>query len=285
MSDLSQHFITVNRAEYKEGTVEVFSQQITAPNAAKATLEITALGVYEAALNGEKIDDLDTVAAAWLLALTLRAPRAAQAQLQMDHDHHHYHNRDGRVMELIDFNDSYVATVLAMPDDHIHEFNNELKTLLDWFCKRVGAWAFSEEQFEAITHGLSREIAVYNAVRRNGFDAQMTNRVEDAFGIDIHIADLANDRHINVDIKTNSAFHYRLIELLREGRLDQSDIDLAERRGYTAVMNGHNDEKKRVLIWRIDHNTLGNIVDFSFEHTDKLIEELKQMLYEYGENK
>ena len=55
MSDLSQHFITVNRAEYKEGTVEVFSQQITAPNAAKATLEITALGVYEAALNGEKI--------------------------------------------------------------------------------------------------------------------------------------------------------------------------------------------------------------------------------------
>lgn len=58
MTDLAQHFITVNRAEYKEGTVEVFLQKIepiAAESIAKATLAITALGVYEAALNGKKI--------------------------------------------------------------------------------------------------------------------------------------------------------------------------------------------------------------------------------------
>ena len=237
----------------------------------------------ERAKQGEAIGDKDTQAAAWLLALVLRSPRAAQAQVQMDKHKHSYRNRDARVMELIDFNDAYVAAVLAMPSDHLHEFNDELKRLIDWFTKRVGAWTFSTEQFEAITHGLSREIAVFNAVRAKGFKAEMTNRVEDAFGIDIHIYDPLSARRVDVDTKTTSAFHYRLIELFREGRLSQADIDLAEKRGFTAVINGHGDEKRRVILWRIDHGTLGNITDFRFEYTEKLIEELRQMISDYGE--
>ncbi|MDD4849113.1 MAG: family 78 glycoside hydrolase catalytic domain [Gemmiger sp.] len=58
MMDLAQHFITVNHPEYKEGTVEVFAQKIepiAIESIAKATLTITALGVYEAALNGKKV--------------------------------------------------------------------------------------------------------------------------------------------------------------------------------------------------------------------------------------
>lgn len=57
MSDLRLHFITVDRP-FKEGTVEVFEQRIPAAGVKRATLTITALGVYEAELNGEKIDDL-----------------------------------------------------------------------------------------------------------------------------------------------------------------------------------------------------------------------------------
>lgn len=222
-------------------------------------------------------------ARAWLEALILQAPGAAMAQVQMDKHKHSYHNRAARVMELIDFNDAYVETVLAFPAMQYHGFNEDLKRLIDWFCKRVGAWTFSNEQFEAITHGLSREIAVYNAARAAGFGAQMTNRTEDAFGIDMHIIDRTTGRRVSVDTKTSSAFHYRLIELLREGRVTDADIDLAERRGYTAVMNGHGDERARVILWRIDHGTLGAITDFAFEHTEKLIEELGAMLQEYGE--
>jgi hypothetical protein len=222
-------------------------------------------------------------AEAWLEALVLQAPGAALAQVQMDKHKHSYHNREARVMELIDFNDAYVQAVLTLPASHLHGFNDDLKRLIDWFCKRMGAWTFSTEQFEAITHGLSREIAVYNAVHAAGFEVHMTNRAEDAFGIDMHIIDRATGKRVNIDTKTSSAFHYRLIELLREGRLSDADIDLAERRGYTAVMNGHGTEKVRVILWRIDHGTLGDIIDFAFERTDALIEELGQIMREYGE--
>lgn len=56
--DLRQHFITVDRP-FKEGTVEVFEQVIPAVGAVKkATLIITALGLYEAELGGKKVGDL-----------------------------------------------------------------------------------------------------------------------------------------------------------------------------------------------------------------------------------
>lgn len=52
--ELRNHFITVPR-EYREGTVEVFRQKITAENVKKATLSITALGLYEAELGSKKV--------------------------------------------------------------------------------------------------------------------------------------------------------------------------------------------------------------------------------------
>jgi len=57
MSDLKAHFITVDRP-FKEGTVEVFEQSFSAGEVKRAALSITALGVYEAELNGQKIGDL-----------------------------------------------------------------------------------------------------------------------------------------------------------------------------------------------------------------------------------
>ena len=53
---LHNHFITTRRP-FTEGTVEVFSQEITATNLKKATLEITALGLYEAEINEKKVGD------------------------------------------------------------------------------------------------------------------------------------------------------------------------------------------------------------------------------------
>lgn len=227
--------------------------------------------------------DQDGQAAAWLLALVLQAPKAALAQAKMDKHKHSFRNKSARVMELIDFNDAYVSTVLAMPGAQIHDFNNQLKSLIDWFCKRVGAWTLSNAQFEAISHGLSREIAVFNAVKTSGFKVEMANRAGDAFGIDMRITDPETNKQINIDTKTTSAFRYRLIDLLREGRLSQDDIDLADRRGFTAVMNGHGDEKVRVILWRINQADLGEIIDFAFQNPASLIDQLGLILAEYGE--
>lgn len=55
--DLKPHFITVERP-YKEGTVEVFEQPIKVSGIRKAVLTITALGVYEAEINGKKAGDI-----------------------------------------------------------------------------------------------------------------------------------------------------------------------------------------------------------------------------------
>lgn len=54
--ELKQHFITTNRP-FIEGTVEVFQQRVSASNIKKATLNITALGIYEAEINGKKVGD------------------------------------------------------------------------------------------------------------------------------------------------------------------------------------------------------------------------------------
>ena len=54
---LREHFITVPR-EYREGTVEVFEQPIPCDQPLEASLSITALGVYEAEINGTKVGDI-----------------------------------------------------------------------------------------------------------------------------------------------------------------------------------------------------------------------------------
>ncbi len=58
--ELKNHFITVDRT-YKEGTVEVFEQPVNISNRVdlkKATLTITALGVYEANINNKKVGSM-----------------------------------------------------------------------------------------------------------------------------------------------------------------------------------------------------------------------------------
>ncbi len=57
MIDLKSCFITTERP-YTEGAVEVFEQPVPAANVQKAVLTVTALGVYEAELNGEKAGDI-----------------------------------------------------------------------------------------------------------------------------------------------------------------------------------------------------------------------------------
>ncbi len=56
MIDLKKHFITSTRA-WHEGEVFVFEQQVNGSAVESATLHITALGVYEAEINGQKVGD------------------------------------------------------------------------------------------------------------------------------------------------------------------------------------------------------------------------------------
>ena len=60
MEKLKMHFITSDR-EYREGEVFVYEQKFTVKDVKKAVFTATALGVYEAEINGVKIGNIPTI--------------------------------------------------------------------------------------------------------------------------------------------------------------------------------------------------------------------------------
>lgn len=223
-------------------------------------------------------------AEAWLYALALQAPRAAVAQESMDEHPHGYHNKEARLFELIDFNDAFVAAVLALPKPTLPRATLAIKHLCELACKKAGTRCFADEQFQAIVHGLSREIAVYLGLKQEGYEVEMTNRISDAFGIDMRVTEPKRLATVNVDIKTRSSYHYRIEELRREGRLTEETFLMADRNGFAAVYNGHGDERVKVVVWRIDHDVLGNVVNFAFEDTTALAMQMKNIMLAASES-
>lgn len=141
-----------------------------------------------------------------LVALLSQVPRAVLAQLQMDQFPHGYRNKRERLYELIDFNDTMVNTILVLTDTLRDQFSARTKQAADRICKRVGAPCFTNEQWTAIIRGLTREVAVYQAAVDNGFSAWMTDRSQDALGIDMQVQDPETKRYLNIDVKTPAHF-------------------------------------------------------------------------------
>lgn len=221
---------------------------------------------------------------AWLRALILQAPRAAEAQQQMDRYRHGYRNKEERLYELIDFNDAFVATVLALPDSELDRFAVEAKHLMDWFCKRVGSKNFSEGQYNGIVQGLSREIAIYRGAEAEGFDVHMTERTKDALGIDMVITDPATGKFLNIDCKAPSSFRHRIYKLLHEKRLSEDEVSAAEQLGFIAELNGRGRERAEVIVWRISREEYGEISAFGFPDTKPLGAKIRDIMRIYGQD-
>ena len=218
-----------------------------------------------AAKAASALRERDSYDAEHLLALLiLDTPSAASAQHEMDTHRGGYKNRQARLFELIDFNDTFVDTVLALRPDQLPDFNERVYAEMKVFCAKIHASCFSEEQFEAIHHGLSREIAVFRGAHALGYRVHMTSRVQDARGIDMIITDPKTHKSINVDVKTHSAFHFRLIELKRRSRIDEArrlDCELA---GFCRIVNGGRGSSVETVLLRIATDHLGPIKNFAF---------------------
>jgi hypothetical protein len=223
------------------------------------------------------IDESDPVQ--WLALLIMQAPRAAHAQAIMDEYPHGYHDREKRLYELIDFNDTLVSCVLLLSEKKLPMFTALLKEELDIFCKKMYSREFDAEQFEAIIHGLSREIAVYKAAENAGLNALMTSRTADAFGIDMQIADPATSRYINIDCKTSSSFHFRLKALVKQHRMAPRDIVDAETKGWWEIINRDNAGRGvKIILLRVSQDELGEILNFRFVNEQAMVEKLKVIL-------
>ncbi len=210
--------------------------------------------------------------------VVLQAPRAALAQDEMDAHKHGYHDRNKRLFELIDFNDSFVDAVLAQPPDKLPHFAQHIKHQMLTFSKHYKLPSFSDEQYEAIVRGLSREIAVFLGAQLEGYEVHMTSRAADAFGVDMVVFDPESGKTVNIDCKTPSAFRHRLGELVHEGRISEDDFYTADENDFVTVTNHHDNREIRVTTMCIRPEHLGEIVDFQFVDTNKLGELIRKIL-------
>ena len=202
--------------------------------------------------------------------LLAQTPRAVLAQQQMDRHKHGYHNREKRLFELIDFNDTFVSLVLATPHEQLPGFADQLKKDMTDFCDRLDTPMFSDEQYDAIVRGLAREIAVYRSAKYMGFGVRMTNRTEDAFGIDMIVTQPGTGKVLNIDCKTPPAFRHRLEELIRHGRIGEDRLVPADEAGFLTVMQHRGQEAVPVTLLCILPDRLGEIHDFTFDQPERL---------------
>lgn len=209
--------------------------------------------------------------------LLLQTPRAALAQIQMDTHKHGYHNREKRLFELIEFNDTFVNFVLTTPHEQLPGLANSLKRDMTEFCNKLRTPMFSDEQFDAIVRGLSREIAVYRTAKYHKFGARMTSRADDAFGIDIVITQPETGKELNIDCKTPAAFRHRLEDLVHHGRISEQELLKGDAQSFLTVVHRRGEERVPVTLFCILPDLLGEISDFTFDEPDKLKNALNTM--------
>jgi hypothetical protein len=210
--------------------------------------------------------------------LLAQTPRAALAQIQMDKHKHGYHNREKRLYELIDFNDTFVNLVLATPHGELKGFAEKLYIDMTAFCRRLDTIMFTPEQYDAIVRGLSREIAVYRAARYLGYGAYMTSRTEDAFGIDMVITEQQTGKELNIDCKAPPAFRHRLEELVKHGRISDAQLIKADHDQYITTIQHRGQESVPVTLLCVGPDSLGDIHDFTLDHPEKLQDLLNEIL-------
>lgn len=212
-----------------------------------------------------------------LALLLARSPRAAVAQMEMDIHRGGYKNHKARIYELIDFNDSFVDTVLSLPEDQLPTFPDQLNQYMERLCQKVNVLMMTDKQFYAIVHGLSREIAVYHAAKEEGFEVRMASRSEDARGADMVVTN-EHGMMMNIDCKTRSSFHFRLLDLKRDQLITEEERLEAEETGYMVLRKGKHADFVRTTLIRASTQDLSNIRAFRFVDTMKIGQLLKNAM-------
>lgn len=217
-----------------------------------------------------------------LARLILRAPGAAAAQIDMDRHKGGYANRQARLFELIDFNDSYVDTVLSLPEEYLEDFPHRLHHEMEMFCRRMHLPMFTDKQYDSIVHGLDREIALFRTAKKLGYIVRMTSRLQDAMGVDMVITDPNTKKSINVDCKTRSAYHFRLKDLVKQRRIDEERRLRCELMGFCEMQNGSGDKGVCTVLFRLATEELGGIKNFDFINPEALSEQIYRAIDHHG---
>lgn len=219
----------------------------------------------------------------YLLAkIILMTPNSAKAQTEMDAHRGGYRNRKARLFELIDFNDVFVDLVLRLDKGIRQDFEDRLYEEMQVFCEKVNLSCFTREQYDSIAHGLSREIAVYLGARKLGYIAHMSSRDQDAYGVDMVVTDPTSKKSIKIDVKTRSAFHFRLKNLSRRQKISEEKRMYCELSGYCKIIAGHKQDPVEAILLRVATIYMGEIKAFEFTDIVSLGSLLRSAINDYG---
>lgn len=224
---------------------------------------------------GEELTEL-------LLALLIaQSPQAAKAQELMKRRGIKFSNREDRLHELISFNDTFVDLILSfkeIPADIKDNIYYEIHRV----CGITRTHPFSYKDYGAISKGLEREIALYQAAEQAGFEVRMTSRIADGLGVDMQISDKETGLQVNVDCKTESSYRFRLQALVRQGRVRQDDFIRADKEGFVHFTVGRGKEAIPVVLLRLDDQTVGGVEDFRFKNEDSVGAIVQVLIEKYG---
>lgn len=276
-----QHVAEPEPVELPEGSGDVFDKaEERVVSLLQRRPEVNNLDRYIPKLR--KHFDMTHDSTEGLVALLSQVPRAVLAQLQMDKYPHGYRNKQERLYELIDFNDTLISTILVMDDEHRKQFRERVKQAADRVSKRVGAPCFTNEQWDAIIRGLTREVAVYSAAKESGFNAWLTDRAHDALGVDLQVQDPEDGRYINIDVKTPSSFRHRMEQLIHEHRLTENELIIGDQQNYIIENNGHGKHKVQVIVLCILPDMFGDLVDWRFVNSEPMRHKLNRLIRDHG---
>lgn len=217
--------------------------------------------------------------------LIAQTPQAVLAQWQMDAHKHGYHNREKRLYELIDFNDTFVSLVLLTPVHKRPGLAESLKIEMDQFCRKLSTPRFSDEQFNAIVLGLGREVAVFTAAEQLGYDVRMSSRTQDAFGIDMMIVQPGTNKRLYIDCKTPSAFRHRLEDLAKYKHITEQQLLQADKDDYLTTDRHHNNDTVPVTLLCIRSDTVGEVHDFAFDEPARFQQLLEKIFASVSDRK
>lgn len=218
-----------------------------------------------------------------LALLILQAPQASRAQDLMKRRGVSFNDREERLHELIEFNDTFVSLVLSFDPLPIpRDIKDNIYYEIHRVCTITRTHPFSYLDYNAISRGLEREIALYFAAEVADLDVRVASRIADGLGVDMQVSDRESGLQVNIDCKTESSFRFKLDSLVRYGRIKQVDRLRADEDGVVKFSIGRGKEAIPVVLLRITESLTGGVEEFRFRDEHAVGVQLRNLVAEYG---
>jgi hypothetical protein len=217
--------------------------------------------------------------------LVLGIPAAARAQERMDT--RRTHDRALDVGSLSRFNRDLSGVMLEMPPSMLPEFPDRLRRRSEnLLYQQWGLPVLNEVQFNRITNGISREVAVLRALQETlpeEWNLRQGTPQEDMLGTDAVVVD-NEGRELRMDMKTDYAFAHILDDLEAGDWITPEQARRGAEDGYV-YSPGRTPAGEKVYTCVFNADALGKITDCQYEDPFAVFEFVEQQFEQQGQGR